>query len=293
MRANFVFSEVATGLRRNLTMTVAMIITTAISLGLFGGGLIIANKIGEMKEVYFDKVEISVYLKDDIKKEESAELAARLKASPEVDSVEFLDKKQAYERFKKLFQAQPDFVNSVGPNDLPASYQVRLKDPERYAVISQEFEQSPGVEAVQAQNELLDRLFSLSNGIRNGAIGLALLQAFAALLLISNTIQLAAFNRRTETGIMRLVGASRWYTQLPFLLEAAVAGFIGAMMATGLLMSSKPLFIDRYMKEPIRQGVIPPIDWGDILTVTPIVTAVGVGMASIAAYATLRLYVRL
>jgi cell division transport system permease protein len=118
-------------------------------------------------------------------------------------------------------------------------------------------------------------------------------QALAALLLISNTIQLAAFNRRNETNIMRLVGASRWYTQLPFILEAALAGLIGALLAIGGLVLTKVLFVDRTLAGPIKAGIIPPVDWSAIAFIAPVIAAAGVGLAGVAAYVTLRLYVRL
>jgi cell division transport system permease protein len=118
-------------------------------------------------------------------------------------------------------------------------------------------------------------------------------QALAALLLISNTIQLAAFNRRNETNIMRLVGASRWYTQLPFILEAALAGLIGGLLAVGGLVLTKLMFVDKTLEGPIKAGIITGIDWDQIATTGAIITAAGVGLAAVASYVTLRLYVRL
>lgn len=294
MRLNFVFTEVAAGLRRNLTMTIAMIMTTAISLAFFGAGLLIANQIGDMKTLYLDKLQVSVYLQDGITLAQRSAIDTQLKASPEVESVQYLDKDAAFARFKDLFKGNPQLVDQATPDDLPATYLVKMKDPERYRVLSQQFPAGKaGVEEVQGQSEVLDRIFSLFNGVRNAAIALALLQALAALLLISNTIQVAAFNRRVETGIMRLVGASRWYTQLPFVLEAALAGLAGAVLALGGLIAAKYLFVDKTLAEPIRSGIVPPIDLGTILAISPYVAGVGVALASIAAYVTLRLYVRL
>jgi len=294
MRLNFVFTEVAAGLRRNLTMTIAMIMTTAISLAFFGAGLLVAQQIGDMKELYYDKLEVSIYLQDQITPAQREAVTSQLDASPEVESYDFLDKAQAFARFKELFKGNPQLVNQATEDDLPATYLVRMKDPERYTVLAQQFPAGKnGVDQVQGQSEVLDRIFALFNGIRNAAIALALLQALAALLLISNTIQVAAFNRRVETGIMRLVGASRWYTQLPFVLEAALAGLAGAILALAGLVAAKFLFVDKTLAEPIRSGIVPPIDIGTILAISPYVAGVGVLLASIAAYVTLRLYVRL
>jgi cell division transport system permease protein len=294
MRVNFVLSEVATGLRRNLTMTVAMIITTAISLGLMGTGLLIAGMITEMKEIYYDKVQVSIFLADDVTDEQRAAIEQQLDASPEVASFIYESKEEAYERFQQQFSQQPELVENTPADALPESFRVELENPERYPVIAEQFPDGQGgVDQVRDEGDFLDRLFSLLNGARNATIAVAVVPALAALLLISNTIQLAAFNRRNETNIMRLVGASRWYTQLPFILEAAVAGLIGALLAIGGLILTKVLFVDKTLAGPIKAGIIPAVDWGDVAVITPWIAGAGVGLAAVAAYVTLRLYVRL
>jgi cell division transport system permease protein len=294
MRVNFVLSEVATGLRRNLTMTVAMIITTAISLGLMGTGLLIAGMITEMKEIYYDKVQVSIFLAEDVTDEQRAAIEKQLDDSPEVANYLYETKAEAYARFEQQFSQQPELVQNTPEDALPESFRVELKNPERYPVIAEEFPNGEaGVDQVRDEGDFLDRLFSLLNGARNATIAVAVVQALAALLLISNTIQLAAFNRRNETNIMRLVGASRWYTQLPFILEAAIAGLIGGLLAGGGLILAKVLFVDRTLAQPIKAGIIPQIEWGAILYNSAIVSGVGVALAAIAAYVTLRLYVRL
>ena len=294
MRVNFVLSEVATGLRRNLTMTVAMILTTAISLGLMGTGLLIAGMISDMKEIYYDKVQVSIFLADDVTDEQRTDIEARLDASPEVANYIYESKEEAYERFQEQFSQQPELVENTPADALPESFRVELVNPERYPVIAEEFPNGEaGVDQVRDEGDFLDRLFSLLNGARNATIAVAVVQALAALLLISNTIQLAAFNRRNETNIMRLVGASRWYTQLPFILEAAIAGLIGGLLAAGGLILTKVLFVDKTLAGPIKAGIIPQIEWGAIIQNSVIVSGVGVGLAAVAAYVTLRLYVRL
>jgi cell division transport system permease protein len=294
MRVNFVLSEVATGLRRNLTMTVAMVLTTAISLGLMGTGLLIAGMISEMKQIYYDKVQVSIFLADGVTDQQRSAIQTKLKSSPEVKTFVYESKAEAYARFKQQFSQQPELVQNTPQDALPESFRVELVNPERYQVIAAEFPNGKnGVDQVRDEGDFLNRLFSLLNGARNATIAVAVIQALAALLLISNTIQLAAFNRRNETNIMRLVGASRWYTQLPFILEAAVAGLIGALLAVGGLVLTKLLFVDKTLAGPIKAGIIPPVDWGQIATISPVIAGAGVGLAGIAAYVTLRLYVRL
>jgi cell division transport system permease protein len=294
MRVNFVLSEVATGLRRNLTMTVAMILTTAISLGLMGTGILIAGMISHMKEIYYDKVQVSIFLSDTVTDEQRSAIETELKDSPEVKSYIYESKDEAYQRFQEQFSQQPELVQNTPADALPESFRVELVNPERYSVIAAEFPNGQnGVDQVRDEGDFLDRLFSLLNGARNATIAVAVIQALAALLLISNTIQLAAFNRRNETNIMRLVGASRWYTQLPFILEAAFAGLIGGLLAAGGLVLAKVLFVDKTLAGPIKAGIIPQVAWNDIAVTGLEIAAGGVVAAAIAAYVTLRLYVRL
>jgi cell division transport system permease protein len=299
MRASFVFSEVLTGLRRNVTMTVAMILTTMISLLLLGGGLLVVRMIDKTQSVYEDKLQVNVYLTNDISANDkgcTAEpckgLRSDLETDPAVESVTFENRDQAYKRFKEIFSSQPELVKLARPEALPASFNVKLHDPDRPEVIIQTFSGRVGVDSIADQSEFLDRFFGALNGVRDLTFVVALIQAVAALLLISNTVQVSAFTRRTEVGIMRLVGATRWYTQLPFLLEAVVAGLIGAVLAIGLLVVAKLWFLDRLLEGPFAAGVIRPIEGLDILLISPWLLLTAVGISAVTGYVTLRLYVR-
>ena len=299
MRASFVFSEVLTGLRRNVTMTVAMILTTMVSLLLLGGGLLVVRMIDKTQAVYEDKLQVQVYLTDDIsandkdcQEDPCRGLRADLEKNPAVESVSYENRDQAYTRFKEIFSSQPELVKLARPEALPASFNVKLYDPDRPQVIIQTFSGRVGVESVADQSEFLDRFFDALNGVRDLTFVVALIQAVAALLLISNTVQVSAFTRRTEVGIMRLVGATRWYTQLPFLLEAVVAGLIGAVLAIGLLTLAKVWFLDRLLEGPFAAGVIRPIEGIDILMVSPWLLLTAIGISAVTGYVTLRLYVR-
>ncbi|NHU41218.1 permease-like cell division protein FtsX [Rhodococcus sp. A14] len=300
MRASFIFSEVLTGLRRNVTMTIAMILTTAISLGLFGSGLLVVQMAGKTQQIFLDRVEVQIFLTDDISTldpgcegEICKTLRTELEETPSVVSVEYLNRDDAVkDATERVFKDQPELAALVSPDSFPASFKVKLSDPERFGVINEKFGTRPGVESVLNQRELVERLFSVLNGVRNAAFAIAIVQAVAAILLIANMVQIAAFTRRTEVGIMRLVGATRWYTQLPFLLEAVVAALVGAVLAIVGLFTAKNMFIDDVLADVYEANIVARISNSDVLFVSPVLILVGVGMAAVTAYVTLRLYVR-
>jgi len=293
MRASFVLSEMVLGLRRNLTMTIAMVITTAISLGLFGAGLLVRDVVNDMKDYYYFKVEVSMFLSETVTPEQRDRLRTELAQLPEVRSVLYESKAEAFTRFQEQFKNSPDLVKNVREDALPESFRVKLRDPEKFSVVAERFEGQPGVDQVQDQRRILGKLFSVLNGFQRAALIIAGVQAVAALLLISNTVQVAAFSRRRETGIMRLVGASRWYVQLPFILEAAFAGGFWAGLAVAGLAAAKAFVLDRYLGSLFDSGIIPAITMSQVLSTAPLLVLVSIVLASLAAVVTLHRYVRI
>lgn len=300
MAAGYMFTEVVRGLRRNVTMTIAMVLTTAISLCLLGGGLIIARMTDQMRAIYGDKVELTIYLTVDQSKQDPdchdtvcQNLATKLGSDPDVDTKVYRNQAQAWQDYQKLFANQPEMLAIADPSALNATFHVRLKDPQRYREVIARYSNQPGVASVSDQSQVLDRLFNVLNGIRNATIIVALIQAFASLLLISNMVQIAAFTRRTETSIMRLVGASRWRTQMPFIVEAIVAAVIGAVVAVFGLVGMKYAFIDKTLGSVVKAGILPPVDASALVWVAPWLGGIAVALAALSAYVTLRLYVRL
>jgi cell division transport system permease protein len=210
-----------------------------------------------------------------------------------VSSVRFESQQQAYERYLQLFKGQ-SLAEVVRPQSLPATLRVKLNDPTDGAqAVRTAMTGQVGVRNVIDQRDVVAKLFDFLSGVRNVTFALALAQAVAALLLISNTVQVSAFTRRVEVGVMRLVGATRWYTQLPFLIEAVVTGVVGAAIASLALLLGKYVFFDDLLSGIVSNGVIPPIEVSDVLWVSPILLMIGAGVAAVTGYVTLRLYVRL
>lgn len=298
MRFGFLVNEVLTGLRRNVTMTVAMILTTAISIGLFGGGLLVVRLADQSRDIYLDRVETQVFLTDDVSANDPncdadpcKALRSKLEENTEqVKSVRFLNRDEAYDDAIRKF---PQYKDVAGRDAFPASFVVKLNDPEQHQAFDDAVRGQPGVLNVLNQKDLIDRLFAVLDGISNAAFAVALVQAIGAVLLIANMVQVAAYTRRTEIGIMRSVGATRWYTQLPFLLEAMLAALIGVAIAIVGLILVRALFLEKALDQFYQANLIAKVDYADILYYSaPWMLILGLAMSGITAYVTLRLYVR-
>ncbi|KUI42200.1 cell division protein FtsX [Mycobacterium sp. IS-1590] len=297
MRFGFLINEVLTGFRRNVTMTVAMILTTAISIGLFGGGLLVVRLADQSRNIYLDRVESQVFLTNDVSANDPScdadpckALRQQIEDRDDVRSVRFLNRDEAYEDAITKF---PQYKDVAGRDAFPASFIVKLEDPEQHKEFDEAMVGRPGVLNVLNQKELIDRLFAVLDGISNAAFAVALVQAVGAVLLIANMVQVAAYTRRTEIGIMRLVGASRWYTQLPFLVEAMLAALIGVVIAIIGLIVVRALFLENALNQFYQANLIAKVDYADVLYFSaPLMLFLGLAMSGITAYVTLRLYIR-
>ncbi|KQV11654.1 MULTISPECIES: permease-like cell division protein FtsX [unclassified Kitasatospora] len=300
MRAQFVLSEIGVGLRRNLTMTIAVVVSVALSLALAGASLLVRDQVNSMKDFWYDKVEVSIYFctKADSKSpqclagaatdQQIAEVKSKLEKMPLVQNFSFESSQEAFKHWKDLNPDNPLIV-AVGAEAMPQSWRVKLTDPTKYDVMQSAFAGLPGVKSVQDQKKILENLFGLLNGLQTAAFVIMVLMLFVALLLIVNTVRVSAFSRRRETGIMRLVGASNFYVQMPFIAEAAFAALLGATLASGLLVGGH-FFVQGFLAKKVE--FIHFIGLSSVLSVIPLLVVVGMGMAAIAAFFTLRKYLK-
>ncbi|MGW0392802.1 permease-like cell division protein FtsX [Streptomyces sp. NPDC003042] len=324
MRAQFVMSEIGVGLRRNLTMTFAVIISVALSLALFGGSLLMRDQVSAMKGYWYDKVNVTVYLctkndaleaagspaagaaasgaaetvgdakpcaKGAVTPEQKQGIETELKKMDLVQTVMYESSDEAYKHYKERF-GHTALASVVTPDQMPDSFRVKLKNPEKYEVITSAFTGRDGVQSVADQSSELDNLFQLLGTLNWAALGIMLIMLIVALLLIVNTVRVSAFSRRRETGIMRLVGASSFYIQVPFIMEAAVAGLIGAVFACGMLGAGQYFVIDHGVALRDKLELINFIGWDAVLTKLPLVLVIGLLMPSLAAFVALRKYLK-
>jgi cell division transport system permease protein len=280
-------------------MTFAVVVTTAISLSLLGIGLLSNAQVGAMKDYWYDKIEVSVFLCGNLSDSPSCAngvvtAAQRLTIQQDlqemsvVDSVFYESQSEAFTRFQERFKDSA-IAQNVTADQLPESFRVKLKDPTQFSVIVSAFSGRPGVDVVQDQRTILEKFFRLLGVLRNGALVVGLASVLTAALLISNTLRIAAFNRRRETGVMKLVGASSWSIQLPFLLEGVISAIIGWGLATGLLAG---------LKTVIDSNVAPLLTfttffgWGEVWVASAYLLGTGLVVSILASVITLRRYLK-
>jgi len=299
MRASFVMSEVRIGIRRNMTMTFAVIITVAISLTLLGVGFLANSQVRVMKDYWYDKIEVSVFLCGSLSESPSCSggpvsaaqrrsIKKDIRALPVVQTVYFESQAEAYQHFQNQFKGSA-IAQNVTSDQLPESFRVKLKDPTQFAVIQSAFAGRPGVDTVQDQRTILDKFFKLLGVLRDGALVIGAASILTAMLLISNTLRLAAFSRRRETGVMKLVGASSFSIQLPFLLEGLFSAIVGWAISTGFLAGFKAL---------VDAKVAPLLSftrfflWNDVWLASAWLLGVGLLLSALASILTLRKHLK-
>jgi cell division transport system permease protein len=302
MRVQFVLQEVWTGLRRNLTMTIALIVVVAISLSLLGTGFLFVKQVDNTRTYWQGKVQLSIYLctttsvspqchdNGPATAAEKAQIMHDLKALPQVEQVFYESQAQAYAHFKQDFSRDPSFTNLVTESEIPDSFQVKLHNTQAdFPIVAGTVQGRPGVDQVINDSSILSKFYKLLGGARNAVVIIAIILIIAAVLLVANTIRLSAFNRRRETSIMRLVGASNFYVQLPFLVEGVLAGLVGWLIAAGLLIVVKTVGLDalqQYFPYNVQLSV------GDLVEVILLAMVIGVLLCGGTSFLTLRRYLR-
>ncbi|HEX6206799.1 MAG TPA: permease-like cell division protein FtsX [Actinomycetota bacterium] len=286
-RFGYFFRETAAALRRNGLVTFAAISTVFISLFLLGGSLLVQKQVDLMAGDWAQKVEVSVFLRDEASQGEIETLSRKITGMPEVQQVFYESKEQAYDRFVDLFKDSPALVENVSAESLPASFRVKLHDPEKFAVISARLAGEPAIDTIQDERRVLNKLLAVTGILRTGAQAVAAIMLIAAGGLIGNTVRMAVFARRKEIAIMKLVGATNWFIRIPFLIEGMVQGLLGAGFAILGLFVMKVLFIDPLRSQSLF-GFIPWFGTSHILFTVPILLVAGVLIATVASLFAMR-----
>jgi cell division transport system permease protein len=290
MRVKYVLNEVLVGLWRNVTMTIAMIITMSVSLTMLGASVLLYMQVDQMKNFYYGEIEVSIFLREDVTDAQRTAINQAIDGNALVESKTYETRQEAFEKFKVLWRDSPDFIKSVGPDSLPESFRVKLKDPEQYKAFADQMQGQQGIQDIVDQRELLNKVFDIFNSIQVMALIVAAVMALAALLLVGNTIQVAAYSKRREVAVMKLVGASNWFIQAPFVLEAVVAGLIGSVIGFIALFVGKVVLLDGRLQA--LTNVLTPIPNGNVWLMLPLLAGVGALVSAITAWITLRFYLK-
>ena len=227
--------ETLISLRRNLLMTFAGVMTVAVSLFLFGGILLVSRTVDHGTNKWKHGVELEIFMQVKASPAQIKAVTTQLKSDPNVKSSRFLTHQDAYNEFKRLFADQPVLVENETPAGLPTSFRVVPIKPQLTSVIAGEFQNVPGVSAVNTPAKEVKTLLNVTKWIRWAFFTLAGVLLASSLFLIVNTIRLATFARRREIEVMKLVGASNFFVRVPFMAEGFVQGAIGAGFAVGLV----------------------------------------------------------
>ncbi|WP_394279822.1 permease-like cell division protein FtsX [Microbacterium sp.] len=303
MRVGLILGEAFTGLRRNASMVVSVVLVTFVSLTFVGAAMLMQMQIGKMTDYWVDRAQIAVFMcredstqttcADGVADEEQLAAVAEKLESPALDdvvrSVRFETRDEAYQNVLDLMGE--DYADFITPAQLNETYWVNLEDPTQTDVITEAFSGMDGVEEVTDQMEYLDPLFDALNVATYIAVGIAVLMLVAAVLLISTTIRLSAFARRKELGIMRLVGASNRFIQTPFVLEGVFAALVGSALASTAIFLGVQFGVHGYLRENV-DFVTTWVGVTDAALVIPVIIAIGLVLAATSASFAIRRWLR-
>ena len=307
MRLQFILSEMGIGLRRNLSMSVSVVLVTFVSLVFVGAAALLQMQINNLRADWYGKVEVSVFLcppgspelncADGEASPEQVEAIENVLASPELDPiverVYFETKEDVFESFERRFGNDPTYAD-ITVDDMQQIFRVKLTDPEQYEVVAEVLSGRPGVEEVKDQRDYFQSIFSLLGGLTMLSVGFAVVMLVAAVLLVATTIRLSAMSRRRETGIMRLVGASNLFIQLPFMLEGAIAATVGALLASVSLWFGVQTITTDWLAGT-QTGLLGSVNFvttNDVLTIAPVLVGLAIVLATISSVVTLSRYTK-
>ena len=304
MRFGFMLSEVTEGLRRNLAMVVSIVLVTFISLTFVGTASLLQLQISQMKNYWYDRAQVAIYLCTDVSPEATcprgqASEDVKLQVLERLDSptlVPFIEKyyfenqEQAFVNFQEQF-AGNSVAQYVKPEQLNETFWVNLYDPNQSPILTESFAGLAGVEEVRDQRSYLDQIFLILNIASLAAVSIAALMLVSSALLISTTIRLSAFSRRRELGIMRLVGASNFSIQLPFILEGVVAALIGSVLAGVTVLALIQFFVQGFLAQSLPFTSF--VGLSDGMLVVPLLIAVGIVLAAAASGLAIRRYLKI
>ena len=270
--------EVFISLRRNNWMSVASIGTVAVSLFIFGMFLMMVMNMNKLAENMESQVQINVYLLDKVDREQARDIEKDLKEIEGVESVGFVTKDEAMERFKDRLGDQKTLLDALDEtNPLPDSFEVTVTNPDLVKTAAEKMEKLDGVECAKYGQDVMEHLFEITRLLRIFGFTLMLVLAFATLFIISNTIRLTVFARRKEIAIMKYVGATDWFIRWPFVMEGMVLGLFGSIIAAMVLRTAYTAMAEKVYDTLAFFPLIPEQPFLTYITIVVVISGIVVG----------------
>lgn len=270
--------EVFISLRRNNWMSVASIGTVAVSLFIFGMFLMMVMNMNKLAENMESQVQINVYLLDKVDREQARDIEKDLKEIEGVESVGFVTKDEAMERFKDRLGDQKTLLDALDEtNPLPDSFEVTVTNPDLVKTAAEKMDKIDGVECAKYGQDVMEHLFEITRLLRIFGFTLMLVLAFATLFIISNTIRLTVFARRKEIAIMKYVGATDWFIRWPFVMEGMVLGLFGSIIAAMVLRTAYTAMAEKVYDTLAFFPLIPEQPFLTYITIVVVISGMVVG----------------
>lgn len=283
-------AEAAKSFRKNLAMSIAAVVTIAMTLLILGAVVILVLNLGNVIKSIEKKVEITVYLTNTADGDEISALQKEILSWSEVQKVEFVSKDEALERLKEDLKDNPEMLEAISGNPLPASLEISLRDPQKVEMVAGRLQGREPVDEVKFGQDIVKNLFKLSRTVRTVSLVFVVFLGFASTVLISNTVRMAITARRKEVAIMRLVGATNWFIRWPFVVEGIVQGLLGSLIAISVLY-----VVYAYLQKWVNQ-LIPfmPFTISTIvfLEIVGGLTLVGIFVGSLGSFIALRRFLK-
>ena len=235
-RISYALRETVANFRRNVTLSVAAVITSAVSLLLVGSTFLIQRAFDNLLVQWRGDVGMIVFVRPDVTEEARVFIEQNLESQPnviDVDKLTYLDKTQSYEEAKRVFAGDPTTLSLLSIDTIPSQFKVvpKTTDPELVRSLASQYRTLPGVAGVSLAEDEFDVISTLSSFVRTVTITMSLVLLAVAVILIWNTIRTAIFARRREIEVMKLVGATDWFIRVPFILEGLIQGLVGAVVS--------------------------------------------------------------
>jgi cell division transport system permease protein len=237
-RISYAIRETIASFRRNVTLSVAAVITSAVSLLLVGATFLIQRAFDNLLVQWRGDVGMIVFVRPDVVPDALTFIEQNLKSQPnviDIDKLEYLDKTASFEEAKRVFAGDPTTLSLLSIETIPSQFKVvpTTTDPELVRSLANQYRTLPGVAGVSLAEDEFDVISTLSGFVRTVTIGMSLVLLAVAVILIWNTIRTAIFARRREIEVMKLVGATDWFIRVPFILEGLIQGLLGAIVSCG------------------------------------------------------------